>query len=147
QARAWLITGVAVVAVAVAASPAVAGVLARPNGVKEVPGYWRDAASWLNSRVGRDHVLVVPAARFPSYDWGATTDEITQPLLHVPWVVRNAIPLTPPGTIRLLDAIDTVLATGVGSPGLADLLARSGIRYVLLRSDLDYGRSDTTAPL
>src|SRR5262249_26998706 len=73
-------------------------------------------------------------------------DEITQPLLDADWAVRNVLPLAPPTTIRFLDAVEAVLATGDGSPGLADVLARSGIRYVLLRSDLDYGRSGAVRP-
>jgi arabinofuranan 3-O-arabinosyltransferase len=61
--------------------------------------------------------------------------------------VRSANPLTPPATVRLLDSIESALATGAGSAGLADVLARSGIRYVLLRSDLDYGRSGAARPI
>ncbi|MFC4019332.1 alpha-(1-_3)-arabinofuranosyltransferase family protein [Micromonospora sp. GCM10011542] len=145
-ARAWLTAGVAMVAVAAVATPALAGGLATPGSVKKVPGYWNEAADWLDANTGRGRVLVVPGARFPSYDWGSTTDEITQPLLNSRWAVRNAIPFTPPTTIRLLDAIESTLANGSGSTGLADLLARSGISHVLFRADLDHGRSDTARP-
>ncbi|MCO1596875.1 alpha-(1-_3)-arabinofuranosyltransferase [Micromonospora sp. RHAY321] len=145
-ARAWLTAGAAMAAVAAVATPALAGGLATPGAVKEVPGYWHEAADWLDANTGRGRVLVVPGARFPSYDWGNTTDEITQPLLDSRWAVRNAIPFTPPTTIRLLDAVESTLATGSGSTGLADLLARSGISHVLFRADLDHGRSDTARP-
>ncbi|MER7892010.1 alpha-(1-_3)-arabinofuranosyltransferase [Micromonospora sp. NPDC094482] len=145
-ATAWLTAGAAMAAVAVVATPALAGGLATPGSVKEVPGYWHEAADWLDANTGRGRVLVVPGARFPSYDWGSTTDEITQPLLDSRWAVRNAIPFTPPATIRLLDAVEATLATGAGSAGLADLLARSGISHVLFRADLDHGRSDTARP-
>ncbi len=145
-ARAWLTAGAAIVAVTAVATPALAGGLATPGSVKEVPGYWHDATDWLDANTGRGRVLVVPGARFPSYDWGNTTDEIAQPLLNSRWAVRNAIPFTPPTTIRLLDAIESTLATGTGSTGLADLLARSGISHVLFRADLDHGRSDTARP-
>ncbi|MGW5561004.1 alpha-(1-_3)-arabinofuranosyltransferase [Micromonospora sp. NPDC003944] len=146
-ARAWLTAGAAIVAVTAVATPALAGGLATPGSVKEVPGYWHDATDWLDANTGRGRVLVVPGARFPSYDWGSTTDEITQPLLDSRWAVRNAIPFTPPTTIRLLDVIESTLATGAGSTGLADLLARSGISHVLFRADLDHGRSDTARPV
>ncbi|MFF0879416.1 alpha-(1-_3)-arabinofuranosyltransferase domain-containing protein [Micromonospora aurantiaca (nom. illeg.)] len=145
-ARAWLTAGTAMVAVAGVASPALAGGLATPGAVKDVPGYWHEATDWLDANTGRGRVLVVPGARFPVYDWGSTTDEIAQPLLDSRWAVRNAIPFTPPATIRLLDAIESTLATGAGSAGLADLLARSGISHVLFRADLDHGRSDTARP-
>ena len=92
-------------------------------------------------------MLVVPAARFPRYLWGSPSDEITQPLSHRPWAVRSSVPLTPPGTIRLLDTVESALADGQGSAGLADLLARSGVKYLLLRSDLDYGHSGATQPV
>ena len=147
RARAGVVTGVALAAVAAVASPALAGGLVPPGSFAEVPGYWRQASAWLDRNLGEEQVLVVPAARFPQYLWGRPSDEITQPLLRSRWAVRNSIPLTPPATIRLLDAIDGVLANGAGSPGLADLLARSGVRYLLVRSDLNYGRAQATAPI
>ncbi|MBQ1024541.1 alpha-(1-_3)-arabinofuranosyltransferase [Micromonospora sp. C95] len=145
--RAALVTGLALVSAATVAVPALSGGLAAPGSYREVPGYWRQAATWLDRNAGDDRVLVVPAARFPRYLWGSPSDEMTQPLLNVPWAVRSSVPLTPPGTIRLLDAVESALAAGEGSPGLADLLARSGVRYLLLRSDLDHGHSRTTQPV
>ncbi|WP_018254756.1 alpha-(1-_3)-arabinofuranosyltransferase [Salinispora mooreana] len=145
-ARAWVTTGVAVAAVAAVASPAIAPGLATPGSAREVPQYWQEAADWLDANTGPGRVLVVPGARRPAYDWGSTTDEITQPLLESNWAARNSIPFTPPTTIRLLDAIEATLSSGAGSAGLADLLARSGISHVLFRADLDHGRSDTTRP-
>ncbi|MEU9738297.1 alpha-(1-_3)-arabinofuranosyltransferase family protein [Micromonospora chersina] len=145
-ALAWLAAGVAATAVVGVAGPALAGGLTTPGGVTKVPRYWSEAADWLDSHTGRGRVLVVPGARFPSYDWGSTTDEIAQPLLDGRWAVRNAIPFTPPTTIRLLDAVEAALANGDGSAGLADLLARSGVSHVLFRADLDHGRSNTARP-
>ncbi|WP_432901382.1 alpha-(1-_3)-arabinofuranosyltransferase domain-containing protein [Micromonospora matsumotoense] len=145
--RAGLVTGTALVAVAAVAAPALGGGLAAPGSFQGVPGYWQQASNWLDRAVGDDRVLVVPAARFPRYLWGSPSDEITQPLSHRPWAVRSSVPLTPPGTIRLLDTVESALADGQGSAGLADLLARSGVKYLLLRSDLDYGHSGATQPV
>ncbi|MBM2614770.1 DUF3367 domain-containing protein [Actinoplanes sp. LDG1-06] len=145
--RAGVVTGAALVAIAGVASPALAGGLVPPGSFTEVPGYWRDASAWLDRNLDEEQVLVVPGARFPQYLWGRPSDEITQALLHSRWGVRNAIPLTPPATIRLLDAIEEVVSSGSGSPGLADLLTRSGVRYLLVRSDLNYGRAQATEPI
>ncbi|MET7671687.1 alpha-(1-_3)-arabinofuranosyltransferase [Micromonospora luteifusca] len=145
--RAGLVVGTALVAVAAVAAPALGGGLAAQGSYREVPGYWRQAASWLDRTADDNRVLVVPAARFPRYLWGSPSDEMAQPLMKSPWAVRSSVPLTPPGTIRLLDAVESALASGQGSAGLADLLARSGVEYLLVRSDLDYGRSGAAQPV
>jgi arabinofuranan 3-O-arabinosyltransferase len=147
QVRAGLVTGVALVAVAGVAAPALGGGLAAQGSFQVVPGYWQQATGWLNRNLDQEHVLVVPGSRFPRYLWGSPSDEITQPLMDKRWGVRSSIPLTPPETIRVLDSIEHTLTTGAGSAGLADYLARSGVRYLLLRSDLDYGRSGATQPM
>jgi arabinofuranan 3-O-arabinosyltransferase len=144
--RSVALTTVAVVAVVGVATPALAGTIPAPGSFTQVPVYWRMASGWLNAHLGRDRVLVLPAARFPNYLWGSPAEEVTQPLITGEWAVRNSIPLTPPTTIRFLDAVESALESGQGSLGLADFLARSGVRYVLLRSDLNYGISDTTRP-
>ena len=146
--RAAVVGATALTALAVVAGPALAGGLPGAGSFVEVPGYWRTAAAWLDDHVGTGRVLVVPGARFPSYMWGAPGDEMVQPLLQqAPWAVRNSNPLAPPATVRLLDTVESVLAAGEGSPGLADLLARSGVRYLLVRADLDTGRSDSARQL
>jgi arabinofuranan 3-O-arabinosyltransferase len=145
--RAVTVAIASVAAIAGVAAPALAAGVTSPGSYLSVPGYWREAASWLNTNAGNDHVLVVPGARFPRYQWGNPTDEITQPLLEASWGVRNSIPLTPANTIRMLDTIESVLASGAGSAGLAEYLARNDVRYLLLRSDLNYGSTGTARPL
>ncbi len=144
--RAGLVGATALVAVAGVASPALAGGLTARGEYVTVPVHWRQAAAWLDQNLHGDRVLVVPGARFGEYRWGSTTDEVIQPLLQGRWAVRNAIPLAPAGTIRFLDAIEQVLSTDAGSPGLADLLARAGIRYVMVRADIDYGKVGASPP-
>ena len=46
------------------------------------------------------------------------------------------MPLTPPGAIRMLDAIETRLAQGRGARGLAANLKRAGIAFLVVRNDL-----------
>jgi arabinofuranan 3-O-arabinosyltransferase len=147
QLRAAGVGGIALIAVAGVAAPALGGGLAAQGNFQEVPGYWRQASAWLNQNLDQEHVLVVPGSRFPRYLWGSPSDEITQPLLDKRWGVRNSIPLTPPETIRVLDTIEQTLSSGSGSAGLAEYLRRSGVRYLLLRSDLAYGRSGATQPI
>ncbi|MBD8869683.1 alpha-(1-_3)-arabinofuranosyltransferase domain-containing protein [Nocardioides donggukensis] len=131
------VVGLAALAVVAAATPAVAGRLAPTDPVQETPPYWRAASAWLEANAGDREVLLAPGSSFADYLWGAPRDEPLQYLEGGPdWAVRNAIPLTPPGNIRMLDAVEERLAQGRGSRGLAAYLARSGIRYVVVRNDL-----------
>ncbi|MEV5574964.1 alpha-(1-_3)-arabinofuranosyltransferase family protein [Spirillospora sp. NPDC052269] len=125
--------GVTLLAVA---TPAMANGLAAPGGFPEVPKYWRDAASWLNTRAGEQSVLALPGSRTGDYTWGRPMDDIVQPLLRTRWGARQMVPQGSPGYARMLDAIDQRVAAGQGSTGLAEVLARSGVRYLLVRNDL-----------
>lgn len=127
----------AVVAVVGAASPAITGALPNLGTFIEVPGYWYDAADWLNTEAEPGNVLILPGSSFSENLWGNPRDEVFQSLLDRPWSVRNAIPLTPAGTIRTLDSLERAFASGEGSPALEAALARNGIRYLVVRSDLD----------
>ncbi|TMQ96737.1 DUF3367 domain-containing protein [Actinomadura soli] len=110
--------------------------LTGPGEFREVPGYWRDAASWINARAGRQGVLAVPGAPFGEYLWGRPMDDIVQPLLTARWGVRQLVPAGSPGYTRALDAIDQQVRSGQGSPGLSAFLGRMGVRYLLVRNDL-----------
>lgn len=134
----------ALVSLPVAAAVALGGIgvtavtngLSGPGDFRQVPQYWRDAASWINARAGQQGVLAVPGAPFGEYLWGRPMDDIVQPLLTARWGVRQLVPAGSPGYTRALDAIDLQVRSGRGSPGLSEFLGRMGIRYVLVRNDL-----------
>lgn len=118
-----------------ATAPAWAGRLLPKGAYEEVPDYWHEAASFMNSLDTR--VLIYPPASFARQDWGWTRDEPAQPLLDVPWAVRDAIPLIPPEAIRGLDG---VMAQIERDPATApEVLQRLGIGTVAVRHDLISG--------
>jgi arabinofuranan 3-O-arabinosyltransferase len=129
-----VVTATAMLAVLGAALPAVEGRITPAGGFVEVPGYWTEAASWLADAPGT--TLLVPGSSFGDYVWGSPRDEPMQSLAAGRWAVRNAVPLAPPGNIRMLDAIEERLAQGAGSTGLAGYLRRAGISHLLVRNDL-----------
>lgn len=129
-----------VVAVAGVASPVLAGRLAPADDFDAVPDYWQRAVSWLEtSATGspeRTTALLVPGSSFATYLWGTPEDEPAQAFGAPGWAVRNAVPLAPAGNIRMLDAIESRLATGEPSPGLAGFLRRAGVGHLVVRNDL-----------
>lgn len=127
---------VAVVAVLGSAAPVLSGKLTSSGEFSGIPGYWSDTADWLAERDASTHALLVPGSSFGTYVWGRPGDEPMQALAHTPWAVRNAVPLAPPGNIRMLDAVETRLANGEGSAGLTQFLARAGVEYLVVRNDL-----------
>ena len=137
----------AVAAVLGAALPCLSTGIAPRGPFAEIAGYWRQTASWLAAHQQDGSALLLPGSRFPDYVWGSTNDEPLQVLHGSRWAVRGAIPLTPAGTIRYLDAIEQRLAAGTPSAGLADDLARAGIHYLVVRNDLNYGAAQATRPL
>lgn len=126
----------AAVALVGAAVPAWTADLARDGSFEATPGYWIEAVDWLDANAEAQNTLMLPGSSFGDYLWGRPRDEVIQALGSTPWSVRNAVPLTPPGAIRTLDAFEQAFATGRGSRSLTALLQRSGIRYLLVRSDL-----------
>ncbi len=127
-----------------AAAPAWLGQLRPGPGWSDLPAHWRAAATWLADRDALARTLMVPGSGFGQYEWGRSVDEPLQALAGAPWAVRHQIPLGSEGNTRMMDTVETALASGRGSAGLADFLARSGIRHLLLRNDLD--RTQVDAP-
>ncbi|WP_433388533.1 alpha-(1-_3)-arabinofuranosyltransferase domain-containing protein [Micromonospora sp. KLBMP9576] len=127
-----------------AAAPAWLGQLRPGPGWSDLPPHWRAAATWLAERDAVARTLMVPGSGFGQYEWGRSVDEPLQALAGAPWAVRYQIPLGSAGNTRMMDTVESVLSHGRGSTGLADFLARSGFRHVLLRNDLD--RTQVEAP-
>ena len=124
--------------VAGAAMPVVLAQLPPSGPVLQTPAYWSEATSWLDRQVAGT-ALYAPGTSFATYRWGSPRDEPFQYLDEKRWAVRNAVPLTPAGTVRFLDSVEGDLARGDGSAGLTSALARAGIGAVVLRHDLAPG--------
>lgn len=130
--------------VAVVTATGWSGRIAAADAYRSVPDYWTEAADWLNSEVtkeaGETHApartMILPKARFARQTWGNTRDEPAQPLLDVPWVVRDSVPLVQPEAIRGLDGVQRELEAGTAIPSLAAALWQQGVGYLALRYDL-----------
>ena len=141
------VTALILCALALSTSLAWTGKLAPRGAYDRVPAYWTQTADWLADHAADTRALVVPGAPFGSQIWGLTRDEPLQALARTPWAVRDAIPLTPPGTIRAMDSVQRLIADGRPSAGLASTLIDQGIGILVLRNDLDPDTSRSTRPL
>ncbi|GAA1930650.1 alpha-(1-_3)-arabinofuranosyltransferase family protein [Nocardioides hwasunensis] len=133
------LAGLVAFAVLAAATPAAAGHITPSGGFDDVPDYWAQTAEWLAEQQDSGVALLVPGTMFGSYVWGEPRDEPFQSLASTPWAVRNAVPLTPAGNIRMLDAVEERFAQGHGSAGLTDYMRRAGISHLVVRNDLSRG--------
>ncbi|WP_165845572.1 alpha-(1-_3)-arabinofuranosyltransferase domain-containing protein [Streptacidiphilus pinicola] len=113
---------------------------------KSVPDYWKQTAAYLADNGGGGRSLLEPAASHGDYSWGSTTDDALQPYAQSPWAERTLVPDGGAGVQLYLDAAEQAMATGTDQPGLAAYLARAGVRYVVLRHDLDPAQFDYTDP-
>ena len=139
--------GLVVIGLVGSAAPLLTGTLVPRGSYAQVPAYWGQAARWLASHTVDGRALLVPGASFGDYYWGRPKDEPLQALASTPWGVRDAVPLAGAGAIRTLDAVQSRLATGAISPGLAAFLARSGVEYLIVRNDLDYVAANSPRPV
>jgi arabinofuranan 3-O-arabinosyltransferase len=126
--------------------PYLDGQALQPGSFTQVPAYWQQAASWLAGHDGTETTLVVPADSHGLYTWGQPIDEPLEPLARSPWVQRNLVPFSGGGVSNLLDGAEQAIEAGAASPGLAGYLDRAGIRYVLVRNDLDSAQVGYTPP-
>lgn len=138
-----LVIAVVLVAGVGAAAPALLGRVAPAGSYPALPGYWTEAADWLEEHP-RGRTILAPAARFADFAWGSTQDEPLQALSTTPWDVRNVVPLTPPGHVRTLDEIERIWAGGRPDAAIAQHLSDLGFGYVLVRQDLKTSAAQAT---
>ena len=128
------------------ASPYLLGRIPTPNAFPSVPKYWYQTADYLAKHAPRTTALVLPASVHGFYTWGWTVDEPLEALAKSPWIDREAAPYGGAASTRVIDAINQGIRTGLPQPGLAALLNRSGISYIVLQNDNQWQLSDSPSP-
>ncbi|NQU37607.1 MAG: DUF3367 domain-containing protein, partial [Actinobacteria bacterium] len=108
----------------------------------EIPEYWREASAYMAAENSTGRALVLPTASAAQLQWGRTQDEPLQALGDIAWDVRDSVPLGNAGHTRLLDEISAQLEDGRGSAGLATVLERAGVQWLVLRNDIDPRMTD-----
>ncbi len=128
---------IAAAGIALVALPALTIGLSQAGAFPAFPSYWVSAANWLNAHAGHQAVLEIPGARFGEYTWGRPLDDVLEPLFTGDWASDQLAAIGSAGNARLLDAIEQQLDAGQGSAGLTQLLAGMGVKYLVVRNDLD----------
>ena len=115
---------------------------------KALPAYWNDAAEYLNALPDDGRVLILPGANRTRYRWGYIGDDLFDALLSQPHVSRSTLPQGTPEAADLLDAVDRYISSARFEPGvIGPILARMGIRWVVLRNDLDWQEMGAPRPV
>ncbi len=137
--RVLAMTGVVLV-VLVSSSPFWTGSLySARDRMDDVPAYWDEAIDWLDARSEDGRVLIAPGANRARYRWGYPGDDIFDALLERDHTARWSLAQGTPLTADLLVAIDEALSHGEYSEGtLEPILERLGIRWLVIRNDLDW---------
>ena len=128
------------------AVPQLSGEILQPGSFTSVPGYWEQAAAFLAANSASQTALVVPADAHGLYLWGDPIDDPLEPLASSPWAERALVPYGGAGSQVFLDTAEEAIESGQAVPGLPAYLDRAGIRYVVVRNDLDPGTIGYISP-
>ncbi len=137
---------VVAVAVIVAAAPFWQRQLYMQGAFTAIPGYWSQAANWLDAHQDHGTALLAPGAASGDYAWGQPIEEPLSVLASTSWSVRSLIPVGSNGNDQVLDTVEASLDQGVAEPHMADFLARAGFDYVVVRNDLDLATTGAPEP-
>ena len=119
------------------ALPYLSGQVLNPGSFARVPRYWYQVADYLASRSPQEPALVVPADSHGTYIWGDPIDDPLEPLARSPWVERGLVPYGGAGSQIFLQTAESAIESGEQVAGLAAYLERAGVRFVVVRNDLD----------
>lgn len=128
------------------ALPYATGQILQPGPFEKVPDYWSQAADFLKQHSPTEPAFVTPADSHGTYTWGTPVDDPLEPLAKSPWVQRDQVPFSGAGAQSLLAAAESAVESGAAVPGLAEFLGRAGIKYVVVRNDLDPRQIGYTPP-
>jgi arabinofuranan 3-O-arabinosyltransferase len=125
--------------------PYLGGRVLNPGSFPAVPRYWYQAAAFLAARSPLNTALVVPADAHGDYLWGDPIDDPLVALATSPWAEDGLVPYGGAGSQILLNTAENAFESGEQVAGLAGYLQRAGVRYVVVRNDLDPGQVGYTS--
>ena len=117
--------------------PYLSGQVLNPGSFSAVPRYWYQVAAFLAERSPRNTALVVPADTHGDYLWGDPIDDPLVALARSPWAERGLVPYGGAGSQVLLNTAENAIESGEQASGLPGYLQRAGVRYIVVRNDLD----------
>jgi len=117
--------------------PYLSGEVLNPGSFSAVPRYWYQVAGFLAARSPQNTALVVPADAHGTYLWGDPIDDPLVVLAKSPWAEAGLVPYGGAGSQILLDTAENAIESGEQVSGLAGYLQRAGVRYIVVRNDLD----------
>ena len=129
-----VVTGIVLIGLTL---PYVTGRILNPGSFSAVPQYWSQAAAFLADYSPRNPALVVPADSHGDYLWGDPIDDPLEALATSPWAQRGLVPYGGAGSQILLDTAEKAIESGEQAVGLTGYLQRAGVRYIVVRNDLD----------
>jgi arabinofuranan 3-O-arabinosyltransferase len=133
-AEAWAGAGLVLIGLML---PYLSGQVLNPGSFSAVPRYWYQAAAFLAARSPQNTALVVPADAHGDYLWGDPIDDPLVALATSPWAELGLVPYGGAGSQILLSTAENAIESGEQVPGLAGYLHRAGVRYIVVRNDLD----------
>ncbi|MGH2993117.1 MAG: alpha-(1-_3)-arabinofuranosyltransferase domain-containing protein, partial [Solirubrobacterales bacterium] len=114
---------------------------------QSIPGYWDRAFDYLGAQEQPGRVLVLPASERGRYRWGGVHDNLFDGFSSLSPVVNSALPQATAESGDLVAAMDDyVTSTGYVKGTLGPILARLGVRWVLLQNDLDWQHGSVPRP-
>ena len=117
--------------------PYLSGQVLNPGSFTAVPRYWYQVAAYLAAKSPQNTAVVVPGDAHGTYLWGDPIDDPLVALAKSPWAERGLVPYGGAGSQILLDTVEKAIESGEQVSGLAGYLQRAGVRYLVVRNDLD----------
>jgi arabinofuranan 3-O-arabinosyltransferase len=130
----WAVVGVVLIGLTL---PYLSGQVLNPGSFSAVPRYWYQAAAFLAGRSPLNTALVVAADAHGDYLWGDPIDDPLVALARSPWAQLGLVPYGGAGSQILLGTAENAIESGEQVAGLAGYLQRAGVRYIVVRNDLD----------